>query len=67
MTQGTIKWFSGSKGFGFIAPEGGGADLFVHQSEVAGYNFHGIPDNQAVEFEITQGPKGPQAVSVRVL
>lgn len=67
MTRGTIKWFSGSKGFGFIAPEGGGADLFVHQSEVAGYAFQGIPDNQAVEFEIGQGQKGPQAVSVRVL
>jgi cold shock protein len=67
MSRGTIKWFSGSKGFGFIAPEGGGADLFVHQSEIDGYNFQGIPDDQAVEFEIGEGRKGPQAVSVRVL
>lgn len=67
MTQGTIKWFNGTKGFGFIAPEGGGADLFVHQSEITGYDHQGIPDNQAVEFEVAQGAKGMQAVSVRVL
>ena len=67
MTQGTIKWFNGSKGFGFIAPEGGGADLFVHQSEIAGYESGGIADDQAVEFEVGEGRKGPQAVSVRVL
>ncbi len=67
MSLGTVKWFSGSKGFGFIAPEGGGADLFVHHSEVQGYDSGGIPDNQAVEFEFGEGRKGPQAVSVRVL
>ncbi|MFS8096928.1 cold-shock protein [Lentzea alba] len=67
MTQGTVKWFSGSKGFGFIAPEDGGPDVFVHHSEVQEYAYQGIPDNQRVEFEINQGPKGPQAMSVRVL
>ncbi len=67
MTKGTVKWFNGSKGFGFIAPEGGGPDLFVHQSEVQGYDHQGIPDNQPVEFEVGEGAKGPQALSVRVL
>ncbi|MFI6096277.1 cold-shock protein [Lentzea sp. NPDC051213] len=67
MTRGTVKWFNGSKGFGFIAPEGGGPDLFVHHTEVQGYDFQGIPDNQPVEFEIGQGQKGPQALAVRVL
>lgn len=67
MTRGTVKWFNGSKGFGFIAPETGGPDLFLHQSEVSDYGFQGIPDNQPVEFEIGDGPKGPRAVSVRVL
>ena len=67
MNRGTVKWFSGSKGFGFIAPESGGPDLFLHHSEVNGYAFQGIPDNQQVEFEIGEGDKGPRAVSVRVL
>ena len=67
MNRGTVKWFSGSKGFGFISPESGGPDLFLHQSEVEDYAFHGIPDDQAVEFEIGEGDKGPRAVSVRVL
>lgn len=67
MNRGTVKWFSGSKGFGFIAPENGGPDLFLHHSEVSGYAFQGIPDDQPVEFEIGEGGKGPRAVSVRVL
>ncbi|MFD4675275.1 cold-shock protein [Lentzea sp. NPDC058450] len=67
MTRGTVKWFNGTKGFGFIAPESGGPDLFMHYSEVRDYDSGGIPDNQLVEFEVTQGPKGPQAVSVRML
>lgn len=67
MIQGTVKWFSGAKGFGFITPEGGGADLFVHRSEIRDYEFHGLPDDQQVEFEIGEGRKGPQANSVCVL
>jgi CspA family cold shock protein len=67
VTRGTVKWFNGSKGFGFIAPEGGGPDLFVHQSEVQDYGHHGIDDNQAVEFEIGEGQKGPQARAVRLV
>ena len=67
MTQGTVKWFSGAKGFGFITPTGGGRDLFVHHSEVQDYDFNGLADNLAVEFEVGEGQKGPQAKSVRVL
>lgn len=67
MTQGTVKWFSGAKGFGFITPVGGGADVFLHHSEIQGYDFHGLPDNQAVEFEVGEGRKGPHATAVRVV
>ena len=67
MTKGTIKWFSGAKGFGFITPETGSHDLFFHRSEVEGYEHHGLADNLAVEFEITDGQTGPKATSVRVV
>jgi CspA family cold shock protein len=67
MAQGTVKWFNGTKGFGFIAPENGGAELFVHQSEVQDYENHGIAENQRVEFELGEGRRGPQANSVRVI
>jgi cold shock protein len=67
VNRGTVRWFNATKGFGFIAPESGGPDLFVHQSEVQGYGSGGIPDDQPVEFEVGEGKKGPQAVSVRVL
>ena len=64
MTQGTVKWFNGEKGFGFIAPDGGEKDVFVHYSEIQGGGFRSLEENQRVQFEITQGAKGPQAVGV---
>jgi cold shock protein len=64
MTQGTVKWFNSEKGFGFIAPDGGAKDVFVHHSEIKGDGFRSLEENQRVEFEIAQGPKGPQAVKV---
>ncbi|MGH3859484.1 cold-shock protein [Actinokineospora sp.] len=66
MTQGTVKWFNAEKGFGFIAHEGG-PDVFVHYSEIDSNGFRSLDENQRVEFEITQGPKGPQAVGVRIV
>jgi CspA family cold shock protein len=65
MAQGTVKWFNDDKGFGFIAQDGGGADVFVHHTSIAGTGFKSLKDDQRVEFEITQGPKGPQAENVR--
>ena len=67
MTQGTVKWFNGEKGFGFIAPDDGSADVFVHYSEIDGGGFRSLEENQKVEFEITQGAKGPQASKVRAV
>jgi CspA family cold shock protein len=64
MTQGTVKWFNSEKGFGFIAPDGGAKDVFVHHSEIKGDGFRSLEENQRVEFEIGQGPKGPQALGV---
>lgn len=65
MAQGTVKWFNADKGFGFIAVDGGGADVFVHFSEIQGDGFRSLEDDQRVEFEIVQGAKGPQASGVR--
>ncbi|ALG83441.1 cold-shock protein [Gordonia phthalatica] len=64
MAQGTVKWFNGEKGFGFIAPDDGGADVFVHYSAISGNGFRNLDENQRVEFTTEQGPKGPQAVNV---
>jgi cold shock protein len=64
MTQGTVKWFNSEKGFGFIAPDGSAKDVFVHHSEIQGDGFRSLEENQRVQFEISQGPKGPQAVRV---
>ncbi|MGH3431216.1 MAG: cold-shock protein [Thermocrispum sp.] len=64
MSQGTVKWFNAEKGFGFIA-QADGPDVFVHFSEIEGSGFRSLEENQAVEFEVTQGPKGPQATQVR--
>jgi cold shock protein len=65
MAQGTVKWFNGDKGFGFIAQEGGGDDVFVHFSAIQMQGYKALEENQRVEFEVTQGPKGPQAENVR--
>ena len=67
MAQGTVKWFNAEKGFGFIAQEGGGDDVFVHFSAIQMQGYKALEENQRVEFEVTQGPKGPQAENVRAL
>ena len=64
MAQGTVKWFNDSKGFGFIQRDDG-PDVFVHFSAIVGTGFRSLTEGQAVEFEITQGPKGPQATNVK--
>ncbi|MBY8851180.1 cold-shock protein [Saccharothrix sp. MB29] len=65
MTQGTVKWFNGTKGFGFITPENGGADVFVHYSEIQSGGYRSLEENQRVSFDVGQGAKGPQATNVR--
>jgi CspA family cold shock protein len=65
MAQGTVKWFNAEKGFGFIEQDGGGADVFVHHSAITADGYRSLDDAQRVEFDITQGPKGPQATNVR--
>jgi cold shock protein len=67
MAQGTVKWFNSEKGFGFISQDEGGADVFVHFSAIQGQGYKSLEENQKVEFEVTQGPKGPQAETVRVI
>ncbi|RAV31682.1 transcription antiterminator/RNA stability regulator CspE [Corynebacterium heidelbergense] len=67
MAQGTVKWFNAEKGFGFIAPDDGSADVFVHYSEIQGSGFRSLDENQKVEFEIGEGAKGPQAQNVVAL
>ncbi|WP_225729836.1 MULTISPECIES: cold-shock protein [unclassified Nocardia] len=67
MAQGIVKWFNSEKGFGFIAQDGGGPDVFVHYSAVTGNGFRSLDEGQRVEFEIGQGQKGPQAQDVRVV
>jgi cold shock protein len=65
VAQGTVKWFNGEKGFGFISPDGGGPDVFVHFSAIVGSGFRNLEENQRVEFEVTQGQRGPQAAGRR--
>jgi len=64
VTQGTVKWFNAEKGFGFIAVDGG-QDVFVHYSAIAAEGYRSLEEGQRVEFEVTQGQKGPQADQVR--
>ena len=65
MAKGTVKWFNEKKGFGFITPDDGSAELFVHYSNIASEGFRSLSDGQAVEYEVTPGQKGPQATNVR--
>jgi cold shock protein len=66
MATGTVKWFNAEKGFGFIAQDGGGADVFAHYSAINAQGFRELTEGQKVEFDVTQGPKGPQADNISV-
>ncbi len=65
--QGTVKWFSNEKGFGFITPDGGGKDLFAHHSDILGTGYKSLDEGQRVTYETAEGPKGPQAKSIQPL
>jgi CspA family cold shock protein len=64
MATGTVKWFNAEKGFGFIAPDDGSADVFAHYSAITSSGYRSLEENQKVQFDIVQGPKGPQAENI---
>ena len=65
MATGTVKWFNAEKGYGVITQDGGGPDVFAHFSAIQATGYRSLEENQRVEFEITQGPKGPQADQIK--
>ena len=65
MEKGKVKWFNEKKGFGFVTPDDGGADLFVHHSNIVSEGFRTLHEGQAVEYEVSQGRKGPEATNVQ--
>ena len=67
MANGTVKWFNDAKGFGFITPSDGGKDLFAHHSEIQASGFKSLKEGENVEYEATQGPKGPAATKIRAV
>ena len=67
MATGTVKWFNGEKGYGFITPEDGSKDLFVHFSAIQAEGYKSLDEGQKVEYDATQGQKGPQASNVRIV
>ena len=67
MTTGVVKWFNAEKGFGFITPEDGSADVFAHFSAINSGGFRSLEENQRVQFEVQQGPKGLQAANITVI
>ena len=67
MATGTVKWFNAEKGFGFIAPDDGSADVFAHFSAITGSGYRSLDEGQNVEFEVVQGQKGPQAENIRAI
>jgi CspA family cold shock protein len=67
MATGTVRWFNDTKGYGFIAPDDGGKDVFVHRTGIAGEGFRSLAEGEKVEFEVREGAKGPEAANVATI